>query len=178
MDIPKLSARAGGTLGLAFAVVGGGIQHVRKHAGDVSSHSAQRNCVPTALVLLRASTNLWLRSYLFSAVSETFLLHLTFLGHLASIRTLKSFSLSQAARAQAEVRALNVLLAQNQQQIQNLLAGVHSTQVGSLQHCMPCICEWGMYWFLIDAPDAFMVSSLSFSFAVTVCEGIMSRQGC
>ncbi|KAL0048103.1 hypothetical protein WJX82_007750 [Trebouxia sp. C0006] len=65
--IPKLGARAGGIFGLAFAVVGGGIQHVRKHAGE-------------------------------------------------------------ASRAQAELRALNELLAQHQQQIQTLLAHVQSTQ--------------------------------------------------
>ena len=41
MVIPKLGARAGGIFSLAFAVVGGGIQHVRKHAGEVSSRSAQ-----------------------------------------------------------------------------------------------------------------------------------------
>ncbi len=147
MGIPKLGARAGGTLGLAFAVVGGGIQHVRKHAGDVSSHSAQLKLCAHCLGLVTCQHyNLWLLSYLFSAASETFLLHMEVLGDLASMRTLKRSFLSQAARAQAEVRALNVLLAQHQQQIQTLLAGVQSTQVGSLQHCMPYNCERGKYW--------------------------------
>ncbi len=41
MGIPKLGVKAGGALGLAVAVVGGGIKHVRNRSGDVSSRSAQ-----------------------------------------------------------------------------------------------------------------------------------------
>ena len=52
MGIPKLGVKAGGALGLAVAVVGGGIKHVRNRSGDVSSRSAQLNLCAHCLVLV------------------------------------------------------------------------------------------------------------------------------
>lgn len=58
MGIPKLGATAGGTLGLAVAVVGGGINHVRKRTGDVSSRSAQLKLCAYCLVLVTCKQSL------------------------------------------------------------------------------------------------------------------------
>jgi hypothetical protein len=103
----------------------------------------------------------------------TFLLHLNV---LADSSVLKTSFLSQAARSQAEVQAseiqlLNQQLVQHQQHLQHLEAGVQSLQVSSFLH--HTLLKVACMVSLVDAVDAFIVSSLSLSIADR--KGIMPR---
>ena len=78
MGIPRIDVKTGGFVGVAAAVVGGGVQHLRHRSTDVSP-SAPLNLCAHCLVTCEALSSL----YLLSHVTMTVLLHLTVFADLS-----------------------------------------------------------------------------------------------